>query len=48
MFNAIYAAQHPQNFLFNAQAVETSGNPWPMLSFAEAWMQVVEYSKLPL
>ncbi|MDU1218088.1 MAG: 3-deoxy-7-phosphoheptulonate synthase, partial [Streptococcus sp.] len=27
MFNAIYAAQHPQNFLFNAQAVETSGNP---------------------
>ena len=31
MFNAIYAAQHPQNFLFNAQAVETSGNPFILL-----------------
>ncbi|MFC4323187.1 3-deoxy-7-phosphoheptulonate synthase [Litchfieldia salsa] len=27
MFNAIYAAQNPQNFLFNYAEVETEGNP---------------------
>ena len=27
MFNAIYAAQHPQNFLFNAQASGNIRNP---------------------
>lgn len=27
MFNGIYAAQSPQNFLFNRTEVETEGNP---------------------
>ena len=36
MFNAIYAAQHPQNFLFNAHQEIL----WPMRSFAEDWMQL--------
>ena len=27
MFNGIYAAQNKQNFLFNGEEVETSGNP---------------------
>lgn len=35
MFNAIYAAQNKQTFLYHGQEVETSGNPWLMSSSVE-------------